>query len=72
MVKVWKASGRGATYAFGTVCKADICIAGGGKTDVDRHLKTAKHINTLSQVQVQPSLSTFMSDSRAKSVEDQA
>ena len=60
-----KASGRGATYAF---CEADICIAGGGKTDVDRHLKTAKHVNTLSQMQVQPSLSTFMSDSRARSI----
>ena len=67
----FKASKRGATYAFCTVCKTDICIAGGGKTDVDRHLKTAKHINTLSQMQVQPFLSMFMSDSRARRVEDQ-
>ena len=67
-----KARRSGATYAFCTVCKTDICIAGGGKTDVDRHLKTAKHINTLRQMQVQPSLSTFMSDSRARRVKDQA
>ena len=60
------------TYAFCTVCKADICVAGGGKTEVDRHLKIIKHINMLSQMQVQPSISTFMADRHAKSIEHQA
>ena len=46
-------------------------MAGGGKNDVDRHLKTAKHSNMLSQMQTQPTLSTFIADSRANSIEDQ-
>ena len=67
-----KPSKKGTTYAFCTVCNTDICVAGGGKTDVDRHLKTAKHTNVLSQMETQPTLSAFITDSRAKSVEDQA
>ena len=47
-------------------------MAGGGKNDVDRHLKTAKHSNMLSQMQTQPTLSTFIADSCAYSIEDQA
>ena len=39
---------------------------------VDRHLKTSKHINMLRQMQSQPSLSSFIADSHAKSIEDQA
>ena len=42
------------------------------KADVDRHLKTAKHINMLQQMETQPSLSTFMADSRSRNVENQA
>ena len=66
-----KPSKKGVTYAFCTLCNTDICVAGGGKND-DRHLKTAKHSNMLSQMQTQPTLSTFIADSCANSIEDQA
>ena len=66
-----KPSKRGNTYAFCAICNTNICVAGGGKTEVDRHLKTSKHIHMLRQKQAQPSLSTFMADTSTKSIEDQ-
>lgn len=67
-----KPSKKGATYAFCTICNGDVCVAGGGKNDVDCHLRTAKHVNLLSQMQSQPSSSSFIAESHAKSIEDQA
>ena len=66
-----KPSKRGNTYAFCAICNTNICVAGEGKTEVDRHLKTSKHIHMLRQKQAQPSLSTFMADTSTKSIEDQ-
>ena len=54
-----KPSKKGATHAYCSLCQVDICVAGGGKADVDRHLKTAKHVNMLEQMEAQPSLFTF-------------
>jgi hypothetical protein len=67
-----KPSKKGATYAYCPLCQVDISVAGGGKADVDRHLKTTKHVNMLQQMETQPSLSTFMADSHSRNVEDQA
>ena len=68
-----KPSKKGATHAFCTVCHVDISIAAGGKNDVERHLKTAKHVDGLSKGKSQPTLSTFMAQTSAsKTVEDQA
>ena len=36
-------SDKGATYAHCTLCKIDICIAGGVQHEVDQHCKTAKY-----------------------------
>ncbi|KAI6648087.1 hypothetical protein LOD99_11896 [Oopsacas minuta] len=55
-----KPSKKGVGFAFCTICQVDICISGGGKHEVDRHLKTAKHKSLLGQVDEQPSISTAL------------
>ena len=68
-----KPSKKSASHAFCTVCNVDISIAAGGKNDVERHLKSAKHVDGLSKGKSQPTLSTFMAQTSAsKTVEDQA
>ena len=67
-----KPSKKGATCAFCSVCNTDICVAEGGKTAVDCHMKTAKHTNVLSQMETQPILTAFITDSRTKRSSDES
>ena len=65
-----KSSKKGVSYAFCTVCSVDISIAGGGQHEIERHMKTTKHLTMLNQLNTQPTLSSFVTDSR--SIEEQA
>ena len=62
---------EGSTYAFCAYCNTDISVAGGGKTKVERHMKTAKHMHMLSQRQAQPTLNTFITED-VRSISDEA
>lgn len=65
-------SDKGATYAQCTLCKTDICIAGGGQHEVDRHCKTAKHKELLCQLKHQPKVTTVLAKAAStKTVQDQ-
>ena len=45
-----KASKKGATFAYCTVCSTDFSVSGGGVHDVKRHCRTLKHTR-LMQIQ---------------------
>lgn len=46
--KSWlKTSQKGEDYAYCKFCLTDLAIGGGGKNDLVRHMKTAKHLNSV-------------------------
>ena len=65
---------KGATYVHCTLCKTDICIAGGGQHEVDRHCKTGEHkeLLDLCQLKYQPKVTTALAKAAStKTVQDQ-
>ena len=65
---------KGNSYAFCTLCNADICISGGGVHEVKSHCRTVKHTGLLKTVQLQPTISTAIaaaSNLHEVSIQDQ-
>ena len=62
-------SKKGVSYAFCTACNVDIPIAGGVRHEIEWHMKAARS-TILNQLNTQPTLSSFVTDS--KSIEEQA
>lgn len=66
-----KASKRGATYTYCTVCSSDFSVSGGGVHDVKRHCKSIKHTKLLKDIGAQPSISSSISSSSRPTLQEQ-
>ena len=70
--KYWlKASRKGATFAYCTVCGSHFSVSSGGLHDVKRHCKTLKHTRLLKDIGAQPSIAASCSSSASRPTLDE-